>query len=370
MPPRGAMSSKKAEGGPGRVAVLRKIPLQLSALSAYRLLDGEDQEIESLNEFLDMIALRGLSERTVRTYGYCLLDFWKWLCASALKLPELTELDLLEYIAFQHEKRPTPRTVNLRLTVVHALYRFHVGEEMPSGRRNTKKRVSLWRGGRGRDLAHLRPTGRRLQRLSVKAPRRVVVPLRAEEVDAFLQSLRTWRDLSMVALMLFCGLRSREVLSLKLEDLYLMEGELRVWGKGNKQRLVPLAAEVIGPLQSYLSVERPEVPTQEVFLCLKGPRKANPLTLQGLRSLFRYHRKLSEVPAANPHRFRHTFGADMARAGISIVALMKLMGHGTIDQTLCYVELSAEDVRREFLRVVELLRRQESRCAGVVEQHG
>jgi integrase len=80
------------------------------------------------------------------------------------------------------------------------------------------------------------------------------------------------------------------------------------------------------------------------------------MTIDGLRSIFRYHRATSRVPVANAHRFRHTFGAEMVRAGISLPALMKLMGHSTIYHTMLYVEVSPEDVRREFNRVVQKLR--------------
>ena len=81
------------------------------------------------------------------------------------------------------------------------------------------------------------------------------------------------------------------------------------------------------------------------------------MTPSGLRSLFRHHRCSSRVPKANPHRFRHTFGADMVRAGISLPALMKLMGHGHIQTTMLYVELSPREVFEEFQRVVQKLPR-------------
>jgi site-specific recombinase XerD len=74
------------------------------------------------------------------------------------------------------------------------------------------------------------------------------------------------------------------------------------------------------------------------------------MTPAGLRSLFRHHRLRSEVPAANPHRFRHTFGADMVRAGISLPALQHLMGHSQIHTTLLYVQLAPQDVWREYAR--------------------
>jgi integrase len=75
------------------------------------------------------------------------------------------------------------------------------------------------------------------------------------------------------------------------------------------------------------------------------------MTPAGLRSLFRYHRCVEDVPRANPHRFRHTFGTDMARAGMSLPALMKLMGHGHFKTTMLYVELTPRDVWEEFQRI-------------------
>ena len=81
------------------------------------------------------------------------------------------------------------------------------------------------------------------------------------------------------------------------------------------------------------------------------------MTPAGLRSLFRHHRRSGRVEKANPHRFRHTFGSDMARAGISLPALMKLMGHADIHTTMLYVELSAKDVWEEFQRVVRRIPR-------------
>ena len=79
------------------------------------------------------------------------------------------------------------------------------------------------------------------------------------------------------------------------------------------------------------------------------------MTPEGLRAVFRYHRKRSQIPKANPHRFRHTFGADMARAGMSLPALMRLMGHVNIRTTMLYIELSPEDVWKEFHRAIRKL---------------
>lgn len=76
------------------------------------------------------------------------------------------------------------------------------------------------------------------------------------------------------------------------------------------------------------------------------------MTAAGLRSLFRHHRLRGRVPQANPHRLRHTFGTDMVRAGMSLPALMHLMGHADIQTTMLYVQLAPEDVWREYARAV------------------
>lgn len=77
------------------------------------------------------------------------------------------------------------------------------------------------------------------------------------------------------------------------------------------------------------------------------------MTCAGLRTLFRYHRRTTGVATANPHRFRHTFGADMIRAGVSLPALQKLMGHADIQTTMLYVYLTPAEVWREYARAVE-----------------
>ena len=77
------------------------------------------------------------------------------------------------------------------------------------------------------------------------------------------------------------------------------------------------------------------------------------MTAAGLRSLFRHHRLLSQVRQANPHRFRHSFGADMGRAGMSLPALQQLMGHSQIAMTMLYVQLAPQDIWREYARAIE-----------------
>jgi len=81
------------------------------------------------------------------------------------------------------------------------------------------------------------------------------------------------------------------------------------------------------------------------------------MTPPGLRSLFRHHRQTTGVTKANPHRFRHTFASDMLRAGISLPALMQLMGHAQIQTTMIYLQLTPQDVWEQYARAVAQLTR-------------
>ena len=179
------------------------------------------------------------------------------------------------------------------------------------------------------------------------------MPLSAEEVTKFWRSFRTFRDLALLGLMLLDGLRSCEILSLQLEDLKLADAHLRVLGKGNKQRILPLPGEILEALQSYLRLERPLTNSPDLFVSLKGRRRGQPMTF-GRTPLAIPPSSLAQPgPRANPHRLRHTFGADMVRAGISLPALQHLMGHSQIHTTMLYVQLAPKDVWREYARAVE-----------------
>ena len=232
--------------------------------------------------------------------------------------------------------------MNHRLLVVHCLYHFHYGQEIPSGQshfqRTYSTRSPLGYGRRRRALA----VGLRLRQ-----PRRVIGPLSADEVAQFWGSFRTFRDLALVGRMLLDGLRSAEVLALQLEDLRLAQGHLGVHGKGNRQRLLPLPPEMIEVLEKYLRLERPSTHSSSRFVSWKGRRRGRAMTLAGLRSLFRPPRRGSQIPHAHPHRLRHTFGTDLVRNGISLPALQYLRGHSQIRTTLLYVELAPQDIWRE-----------------------
>jgi site-specific recombinase XerD len=128
----------------------------------------------------------------------------------------------------------------------------------------------------------------------------------------------------MVGLMLLQGLRSKEVLSLNRDDSLLAESQI-------SSAYVVKAANFafchwLRRLSSYW-ITIYSLTDTAVFVSLKERVRGTRMTPEGLRSLFRHHRVTTGVVHANPHRFRHAFASDMIRAGVSLPALMQLMGH-------------------------------------------
>jgi len=321
-----------------------------ASASPYRLLDPGGREVAWANAFLDAQHIRQLSRRSLRAYAYDLLHFARWWEQDPPRpLAHITESILLDYVRHQLDQapKPTPQTVNHRLTVLHGLYRFHFGQEIPSGQFHFQRTYTT-----RSPLGYGRPRHTVVSGLRLKQPRRVIVPLSAQQVAQFWASFRTFRDLALVGLMLLDGLRSCEVLALQLQDLQLTDAQLRVLGKGGKTRVLPLPPEIIETLHHYLHLERPLTHSPSLFVSLKGRQRGQAMSCAGLRSLFRHHRGRSCVLNANPHRLRHTFGADMVRDGISLPALQHRMGHSRIQTTMLYVQLAPQDVWNEYARAV------------------
>ena len=330
-------------------------------LSPYRLVDVADNEIKEVNEYLDTLAVRGLSEKTMRIYAYDLLNFWTWLTGAKTEFKDITRKSMLDYIRYQRQiSSPASVTINHRLITVKCLYQHHFDRRIPISLDSKGESATYFSPRSGyRRLGWMHPIRGRQLSTKVKVPSRIVVPLKQQEVSDFFGSLDTWRDIAITGLMLFCGLRCKEVIGLKLNDISIYEEQFRVLGKGNKERLVPLPKNLLETVNKYIKLERPKTESPYLFIVLKGPHRGNQLTPAGVRTIFRYHRKISGISHANPHRFRHTFGADMTRAGVSVPALMRLMGHSQVQTTMRYVNLFAEDIRDEFNRAMAKLQSKE-----------
>jgi integrase len=310
------------------------------------------REVGWINRYLDREYVRRLADTSLRIYAYNLLHFVRWWESihhtGDIREGDLSESTLLEYVRFQssQQPRPSPSTINDRVAVAERALRNEF-PEAPCQIAHGFHQAFL----RRKPLGLGRPR-MALSRLRVKVPKRNIVPLSVNEVARFWSSFRTARDLAIVGLMLLQGLRSAEVVALNRDDALLSEAQLRVRGKGNKFRFLPLAPETVQLLEHYLRLERPNPCSAALFVSLKGRLRGARMTPAGLRSLFRYHRQTTSIPLANPHRFRHTFASDMIRAGMSLPALMQLMGHSDIQTTLLYVQVTPQDVYLQYARAV------------------
>ncbi len=155
----------------------------------------------------------------------------------------------------------------------------------------------------------------------------------------------------MALAMLLGGLRAAEVRRLRLANVDMGLRQLKVVSKGGRERIVPVDAAFFSEVAAYLRAERPRgCRTPECFVVLRGPTTGGPMTEAGMRRIFRTHRVGSGAQRVRPHRLRHTYGTELAAAGIDLLVLRDLMGHASPETTACYVHLSAETVAAEFAR--------------------
>lgn len=207
------------------------------------------------------------------------------------------------------------------------------------------------RAERGGLLGHL-AAPRPASKLRVRQPRRLPKGLDADQATALLDSFRSWRDKAIAGLMLLSGLRSAEVLALKISDIDIPRSWALVTGKGDKERRVPVDAEVAGLIQTYLLLERPDsdadgTATSRLFVVAKGPNRdarspprgcgpvpVSPGTL----------RRGGRAPARPAAFLRDRAGRGRHRPG----GHPDPDGHDHVDSSARYIHLAPAHVRAAF----------------------
>lgn len=311
------------------------------------VLTGPGGELQLVNDYLGYLGDRHYARGTRRSYAFDLLALCRWLAEAQLRLDEVDTAVLMRFLGACQDLAAA--TVNRRLAAISGLFAFRAMRDptavnpMPKGPA-ARRAPASHRGGM---LAHLDRPGPR-SALRAREPRRLPRGLERSEVTAFRASLRTWRDQAIAGLMLFSGLRSAEVLALDVADVDIARGWARVAGKGGRERRMPVDAEVVGLVQTYLLAERPDTEATALFVVAKGPHRGQRLTTAGLRTIFRYHRDRAEVPAAHPHALRHSFGTALAEAGVDLAVIQALLGHAHVDSSVGYIHLAPVRVRAAY----------------------
>ncbi len=319
----------------------------------WELRQADGQPVADAERFIHTLVLRGLSPRTRRTYAYDLLAAYRWMDKVQRQPRQVGGEDLVAFIDYLQQPPPaSPSTINRRLRLLQRFVQFLTG---------TAPVVEAWQ--QHSHALHFHSRSRRGS-VRIKEPYRVVQPLKDAQVLAFYRSLKTWRDRAMVLLMWAEGLRASEVINLTINDIDPNGQSLRILGKGRKQRVMPLAEAVATTLRLYAQLERPSTDSPAVFIVLKGQRRGSPLSGDGLRRIFRFHRSKSGIAQANPHRFRHNFGANMTRCRVPLLVLARMMGHSSPLTTMRYVEIEDVELRALYRQALDVLKTQ-----GLLHEH-
>lgn len=191
---------------------------------------------------------------------------------------------------------------------------------------------------------------------SPRIPKHLPEVLTLEEVDAILaaidQSLpEGQRDHCIIEMLYSCGLRVSEVCSLKISDLFLDEGFIRVIGKGNKQRIVPISPRAIHELENWFDARR-EIsikPDDEDYVFVSARRGRHLSRITVFHNIKLYVEAAQIHKEVSPHTFRHTFATHLLEGGASLRAIQEMLGHENIGTTEIYTHLDRRLLRQQVL---------------------
>ena len=288
--------------------------------------------MSELEEFLCYLRRqRRASPHTLRAYRTDITQFLNWLerCPTTA-----TPLDVRAFIASLIKRGVSKRSVSRRLSAIRSFYDFLVREgkvrENPA-RFATRPKV-------GRDLPDV---------LSVDEARRLV------EAPVELRRPFWRRDAAILETLYSCGLRASEILSLRISDVDLEAGFLRVRGKGGKERVVPLGSYAAKAIKRYLqSAESRIRKTDTLFV----NRYGEPLSDRYLRRLVADYAQSVLGKRVHPHTLRHSFATHLLDAGMDLRFVQELLGHAKVTTTQIYTHISLS-------RLMEVYHRCHPRCA-------
>jgi integrase/recombinase XerD len=286
-----------------------------------------------IERFLDALWLeQGLSDNTLSAYRRDLQGLARWLGQSAgTDLLAAARPDLLAYIRHRGEDGAKVRTTARILSSIRRLYRYLVRERLreddPSARIDSPKL--------GRSLPDT------LSEADVEAL------LAAPPVDRALGL----RDRAMLETLYATGLRVSELVSLRLSQVSLDQGILRVVGKGAKERLVPLGEEALDWLERYDAGARPELVHGRATDVLFPTRRGEAMTRQAFWYLIKRYAQAAGIgKPISPHTLRHAFATHLLNHGADLRAVQILLGHSSLSTTQIYTHVAKERLKQLHAR--------------------
>lgn len=283
-----------------------------------------------LERFAEYLTLeQGSSARTDESYGRDLHRLAEWAVAHGAGGPAaLTPAHLREFVYHLKDLGLSPASIRRGVSAIRTWYKFLMAEGVvpgdPSERLETPKK---WR----------------------TLPE-VLSPAEVEQlIDAIpLEEPLAFRDRAMLELAYGAGLRVGEWISIKTNDLMLEEGVVRVFGKGSKERLVPVGRRATGAVAIYLRELRPTLERGRGAGVLFLNARGQPLSRMGAWKILRkYVTRAGITKTVTPHTLRHSFATHLLEGGADLRSVQEMLGHADISTTQIYTH-----VDREYLRSV------------------
>jgi integrase/recombinase XerD len=285
---------------------------------------------ELIDAFCDQVWLQdGLAASSLASYRRDLATWSAWLERHAHKsLLAAERTDVEAFLAAQFQKKAKIASINRRLSTLRRFYRLHAAQATI-----------------GAD-----PT---VRVKSPKLPRSLPRNLSEDQVAALLGAPDTGtplglRDRAMLETLYATGLRVSELVGLKLSQVRLDMGVVRVLGKGNKERLVPLGEEAIDWLKRYCATARAELGGDAKAEAVFVTARRGPMTRQAFWQLIKRHAATAGIArtALSPHTLRHAFATHLLNHGADLRVVQLLLGHSDITTTTIYTHVARERLKQ------------------------
>jgi integrase/recombinase XerD len=292
---------------------------------------------EDIENFLNYLAVeKGFAENTIDAYRNDLQQLASFVGKEMTKrgtIPSWASFDrqsMLLYLTELKEKRYAATTVARKIAAIKSFFGFLAAEGMIKD--NPTRDVPSPRVGKSLP----KPISIAQARLLLEQPSKRSTP-------------EAKRDRAMLELLYATGMRVSELVSLNLADIDIEGGYVRCFGKGHKERLIPIYRQASLVLKEYLADGRPHLVHSSEEKALFLNRRGERLTRQGLWQILKgYAKEAGLETQVTPHTLRHSFATHMLSGGADLRSVQELLGHANISTTQVYTHLTTDHIRRSY----------------------
>lgn len=288
-----------------------------------------NNDMALIERFLDTMWMeRGLSENTLASYRNDLVKLLQWLEDNHYKCASISAMGLNEYQAYLVDKEYKQTSRARMLSALRRFFQYLHREKI-----------------RGDDPTALL--------MSPKLPQRLPKDLSEEQVNDLLEAPNVddpleLRDRAMLELLYATGLRVTELVSLTMENLSLRQGVVRVTGKGDKERLVPMGENAVDWIQTFLDQGRPALLGEKSSDVVFPSKRARQMTRQTFWHRIKHYAVIAGIDSdkLSPHVLRHAFATHLLNYGADLRVVQMLLGHSDLSTTQIYTHVATERLKQ------------------------